>query len=279
MQTKYIIVSFLIIVLLITTDSLNKFTFSNAGGAPVRHAGAPNDNSGLTCGKSGCHFGSTTPVSGWITSNVDPGGYFSDSTYTVTVKAVFVGRQRFGFEATPQDGQGNLMGTLGAIGNKHKLIGLNKYVTHTSLGINSVDSNSWTFNWTPPIIGSGTATFYGAMNCANSNGSTSGDIIFSSQLAIPENPANATGIALARTYEQGFSIYPNPFNTSAKIKLPVGWTGGKLFMYDLRGQLIRELALNQADAIVRRGSLSNGMYFYQLHGDDGVIYSGKLAIN
>ena len=124
-----------------------------SGGAPAGYTGSPAD--GQDC--HNCHGGSASTVSGWITSNIPTGGYTAGSTYTITVTVT--GSGNHGFEVSPQNSSGTLLGTLIA-GSGNTLKGSGKYVTHS----NSQNGNpqTWNFQWIAPVTGTGTVTFYGA---------------------------------------------------------------------------------------------------------------------
>ena len=79
------------------------------------------------------------------------------TTYTITITTTGSGNK--GFEVSPQDLSGNLLGTLIA-GTGQKLLGGGKYLTHTTpkTGATAV----WTFQWIAPAAGTGDVTFYGA---------------------------------------------------------------------------------------------------------------------
>jgi len=123
------------------------------GGAPAGYTGSPFD--GKTCTQ--CHGGAASNVEGWITSDIPGDGYMPGTTYTITVTVSGSGKK--GFEVSPHDQSGNLLGTLVA-GSGNKLVGGGKYVTQSS----SPTSNPsiWTFSWIAPEAGTGEVTFYGA---------------------------------------------------------------------------------------------------------------------
>jgi hypothetical protein len=122
-------------------------------GAPAGYTGSPGD--GQNC--VACHGGSASNVTGWITSDIPSSGYIAGTTYNITVTVTGTGAK--GFEVSPQNPSGTLLGTLIA-GTGNSLVGNGKYVTHTS----SSNSNPkvWTFQWVAPATGTGTVTFYGA---------------------------------------------------------------------------------------------------------------------
>lgn len=70
-----------------------------------------------------------------------------------------------------------------------QLNGSGKYITHTVVTTQTgTNSRTWTFQWTAPAAGTGTVTFYAAMNATNSSNSSAGDMIYSSNLVLAEAP-------------------------------------------------------------------------------------------
>ncbi len=133
---------------------LSSFVAFYPTGAPAAKTGSPGDGSNCT----ECHGGTPTTVAGWITSNIPAGGYTPGQTYQITASNQLTGTGKFGFEVSPQNAAGTLLGTLAA-GTNSQLVGSNKYVTHTSA---NTSNSTWTFNWTAPVAGTGQVTFYGA---------------------------------------------------------------------------------------------------------------------
>ncbi len=123
------------------------------GGSPAGYTGSPGDAKNCTQ----CHGGTASSVTGWITSNIPPAGYTPGTSYTITVTVTGSGKK--GFEVSPQNLTGTLLGTLAA-GSGSELAGSGKYVTQSS-GVNS-NPATWSFTWTAPAAGTGDVTFYGA---------------------------------------------------------------------------------------------------------------------
>ncbi|HEY6160443.1 MAG TPA: choice-of-anchor V domain-containing protein [Bacteroidia bacterium] len=164
----------------------SRTAYSNAAGAPAGFTGAPGEQ---TCGTSGCHSSSpVTPVPGWITSNIPPGGYTPGVTYSITATATYNGRSKFGFQVSPRDANNALAGTMAITSGQMQLVGAGKYMTHTTSGNSSPNTKSWTFNWTAPAYGTGAVTFYGAFNCANGDATDNGDLIYTSTMSVQEMP-------------------------------------------------------------------------------------------
>ncbi len=145
----------LMTVTLFLSVAFTSGVYAYPGGAPAGYTGSPGD--GQTCTKSGCHNGTATTVSGWITSTIPAAGYTPGTNYTMTVSVT--GSGNHGFEVSPQNVSGTLLGTLIA-GSGNKLVGSGKYVTHSSS--QSGNPQTWSFQWVAPAAGTGTLTFYGA---------------------------------------------------------------------------------------------------------------------
>lgn len=177
-------VLFLIVSGIIYSSLNNSYqAHSSTGGAPSGFSGAPND--GLTC--RACHSGPAETVkAGWISSDVPANGYIPGTTYTITATATGAGHLKFGFEISPQNLNGNLLGTLISTSSQTQIIGSGVYITQTSAGTTGSGSKTWTFDWIAPVEGTGTVNFYGAFNVTNSNNGTSGDTIYTSTLTITE---------------------------------------------------------------------------------------------
>lgn len=159
MRLKRLLTSSLVtsvIAMMLVVSIFQAFSGDNTdypGGSPAGYTGSPGD--GKDCKQ--CHGGTTAAVANWITSNIPVEGYVPGSTYTITVTVTGSGKK--GFQVSPQNGSGDLLGTLTA-GNGTELNGGGKYVTQSS----SVNTNPaiWTFGWTAPNAGTGEVTFYGA---------------------------------------------------------------------------------------------------------------------
>jgi len=134
---------------------LSSFSAFYPGGAPAGYTGSPGD--GKDC--SQCHNNSPATTTGWITSTIPAGGYVAGQTYQITATNNITGSGKYGFEISPQNAAGALLGTLTAGSNSHLVGTGNKYITQSSA---SSSLKTWTFSWTAPSAGTGNVTFYGA---------------------------------------------------------------------------------------------------------------------
>lgn len=237
---------------------------SNSSGSPAGRTGSPGDN-GATC--TTCHAGTASPSGTQvISSNIPASGYIAGQTYTITATVSQSGINEFGFQISPQNTSGALMGTIINTSPSQTQILNSKYITHTSGGIaGSSNSKTWSFDWIAPAAGSGPVTFYGAFNYSNNNGTTSGDVIRTNTLTVQEN----TTTNLVEFAQNGFSaaIYPNPVRQEAALVLN-SMEGGtaQYIIYNTTGQRISSSeqftvqAGNTVLSIDEMGALPPGIY-------------------
>jgi len=177
---------------------------SKRDGTEPGHTGSPGDSL-KNC--TVCHGGSVVNVEGWITSNIPVEGFEPGKKYAIKATNTQWGNNRFGFQVSPQDLKGQLLGRLVITDTiKTKLVGDNKYVTYRSGGVDGLDSLSWYFDWVAPSDGTNEVVFYGAFN-SNHFG---------------HKPSDQTFITQYKVFKQGFTavqensdgviskIYPNP---------------------------------------------------------------------
>lgn len=153
--------------------------FSYPGGAPAGKTGSPAD--AATC--MACHDATLKTQEGMITSDAAGNVYEPEKTYTINAAAKGTAAvKRIGFEISPQNTSGLLMGTIIPTNtDETKLIAKGKYITHTDKGSTAKGSKSWSFNWKAPKAGSGTVTFYGAFMVSETS-----QLVYTSTLALKE---------------------------------------------------------------------------------------------
>ncbi len=158
---------------------------ANSSGSPGGKTGSPGD-AGSSCTQ--CHSGTPNQVDGWITTTIPQEGYNPGQTYDVTLIGTHTGVVKFGFELTAEDAAGNKVGTLTITDPlQTQLTNGQSAITHTSDGNNPVgDMKVWSMSWTAPDPGVDDVAFYASFNAANGNGSTSGDVIYLSNLQVQQ---------------------------------------------------------------------------------------------
>ena len=207
----YFIVPAFVIVAFFFAAFGNPYNPDHSDGAPAGYTGSPGDGKNCTY----CHGGNATTQAGIITSNIPGQGYTAGSTYTITVSLTGSGNK--GFEVSPQNTSGTLLGTLIA-GTGSKLVGSGKYCTHSS----SVGGSSatWNFNWTAPAAGTGTVTFYGAFAITENTTKRS-------TLVVDENtvlPLSVTATATPSSICSGNSTQLNASVSGGSGSYTFSWT-------------------------------------------------------
>lgn len=185
--------------------------FTTAGvlyhnGSPGKKTGSPGDGSNCTQ----CHTGAAVTGTAWITTSIPAEGYTPDSIYSITIHGSHAGAQRYGFEMTSEIGSNAKKGKfIVTDSDKTKLVNaLGTAITHVASGISPTnDSISWTFDWQAPEAGSGGITFYAAINAANGNSNTTGDVIYLSQNAVEEKIIQSAGEFVN---SKAIRVYPIP---------------------------------------------------------------------
>lgn len=278
---KYLILFVFIIICSFIIDKATQNVYGNQNGATPIHTGSPGD--GQTCSDGvGCHGGIATPLANIITSDVPVTGYVANTTYTITATVTDPNLIEFGFQISPQDIDGNLLGTMIITDptRMHFADGPHKYLTHFTAGTAAPShTNVWQFNWTAPATGTGCVTFYGAFNYANSNNLPTGDVIHTSTLTICES---GTGIhdPLIVT---SFDAYPNPwknyFELSYYLQKP---EKVEVNLLDTRGSVIAQLFNGEQNGGAQNFSvnldqeISAGIYLLQLRAGEKMIIK-KIA--
>ena len=150
---KIVLSLFLLFVVFSVFNLLAPNAISYPTGAPAGNTGSPSD--ATTCAES-CHGGSAVTQAGLITSTIPTAGYTPGSTYTITATSTGAGDK--GFQISPQNISGTLLGSL-ISGTGSQIVGI-KYITHTIP--KTTTTATWTFQWIAPAAGTGSVTFYGA---------------------------------------------------------------------------------------------------------------------
>ena len=234
----------LMIVTLFLAVAFISGAYAYPGGAPAGYTGSPGD--GQNCTKSGCHGGTAATVSGWITSNIPTAGYTAGTTYAITVTVT--GSGNHGFEVSPQNVTGTLLGTLIA-GSGNKLVGSGKYVTHSA----SLNGNpqTWSFQWVAPATGTGTVTLYGAFCVTKSNTKLS-------TLVVNENPILPLAVvatAVPSSIILGASSQLNAMASGGSGTYTYSWTSVPAgFTSNLQNPIVTPTATTQYIVTVNDGS-------------------------
>ncbi len=245
-------------------------------GAAPGYTGSPGDTF-KNC--TACHGGTAVKVNNWITSDIPAEGYVPGQTYTITATNKESGATRFGFEISPQDTLGNLLGTMvitDAV--RTKFVGGTKYITYTENGVEGQDSLSWTFKWVAPQTDE--VVFYGGFN-SNFDGHKGGDQTFLSQLKVKRNTSTLVNKV---STEQSLFVYPNPASDYILVEYELKVAGNvSIDVFDLNGKQV----LTLMNASISGGkfskkfdikTLADGHYLVRIN-VNGTITSKQIKIS
>ncbi len=200
---------FIKLIVLVSACVLAVFCFVNfsdkyetvgafASGPSPSHTSAPNEDNCTACHTS---FPVNSGTGSVAIAGV-PTNYLPNQAIPITVTTSQSDAVIYGFQLTALDSQGKNVGTFTlpaqspqqlqtvtgiVLGNQRK------YVEHTQSGIipTQFGSKSWNFIWNAPAQRVGKVGFYAAGNAANSDGTTSGDYIYTTN----KNTLSGTAIS------------------------------------------------------------------------------------
>ena len=226
------------------------------GGSVGGKTGSPGDGN-ITCTQ--CHSGNNNNIEGWISSDIPATGYVLGETYTITATGVHLGVGRFGFEITAEDASNNKVGTIITTSTETRLTNGNQAITHTASGIiPDGDSKTWSFQWTAPETDVGIVTFYGAFNAANNNGSTNGDVIYTSTMSVDES-----SVGISNDFEKPvFNVYPNP--SSGYFHIDHQYEKAQISIFDINGRVVLKQKQLLQNETIELYHLEKGIYFIEL---------------
>lgn len=234
----------------------------NSGGAPAGYTNSPGDGQNCTH----CMGGTAAPVTDWITSDIPSSGYEPGNTYTLTLTSSGTGKK--GFQLSPQDLSGNMIGTL-IPGTGTELTGSGKYITHSSAP--SGNPTTWNFQWTAPSSGVGAVTFYASFAVTKLNTKTTTLTVNQSTVGVEEKN-------LAEMV-----VFPNPAKESVNV-VCTNVTGGvlKLELVNIQGSTVGILAEEEAVPGIWQKrftpGMGSGIYFLRLSIDNKIVSSAKILM-
>lgn len=224
--------------------------FLRKEGAAPGHTGSPGDSL-KDC--TVCHGGDAIFKEGWVVSTIPASGYVPGERYRLTATNTELSATRFGFQVSPQDEKGNLLGTLIATDTiETQLVGNDKYITYKEGGIAGVDSRSWTFDWIAPSKGTGEVVFYAAFN-SNADNHKENDKTFLSKLVVGES--GVTGVEENTT--GSIVLYPNPAQNILTLQGMAVTEQSPLKIFDMNGNVVAQSTMPSLSI----AHLSNGTYY------------------
>ena len=257
----------IIIVLAFTAISLIEYksAISYPQGAPDGNTGSPYD--AQTCA-SYCHAGApVTTLPGLISSNIPASGYIPGTTYTITAQINGIGHTKFGFQISPMDSLGNVLGAMAEQNSETQITGMGRYITHTLSATDGPGSRTWVFDWTAPNNVS-KVTFYGAFNVTNNNSSSSGDTVYTTTYKVHKDTSNLTAIDVLAT-KTGLAVFPNPVKDYFTVQTQDQDSEAEIKIYALDGREVYHAHVPQV----------NGTYSLPEHVLSGIYYIQVQTLN
>lgn len=222
-------------------------------GAPAGRSGSLGDG-GSTCASATCHSGpAPTTQQILISSSLDSlVEYKPDETYRIRVTLTAPGVNRFGFQASVEDLQGNKLGSIIPLTDgRTQKVGDN--ITHQQISIDASDETFWEFDWLAPSVPNDSMVVSVAANFANNDGVKTGDVIATNF----KTYASVTGgFGLGEASPASLKIYPNPSQDWVQWEHNEPVLAAKV--YNNQGQLVL-MRLNPTEGINVQGLL-RGMY-------------------
>lgn len=261
---------FLSTLLLLIITGLSTIGYAEEDGAPSGNTGSPGDDQ--TCAHVDCHTGSASEKDGLIATDVPASGYLVGETYLVTVTIEEIGITRFGFQASPQNLDGDKMGKMTLLDtDETKFTGGGKYITHKEAGTDGTDSKTWTFNWTPEDA-TGDVTFYVAVNASDDEDDATGDHIYTSSVTIIEDPDNHP-LSVEEMNDILFDIHgivqdELVVTVSTPVNNPI-----VIDIIDIHGRMVLSNKYQYANGtfIMPVDNLNKGMYFVRISNAQGAL--------
>ena len=87
-----------------------------------------------------------------------------------------------------------------------------------------------------------------------------------------------TGVQEFQKTTDEVKLYPNPSSGNVTIAITSTSEHPIIYFYNLLGQEVETVKLNSTETIINNGTLQNGIYFYRVMNDSGIMDSGKLII-
>ncbi|MCF8430221.1 MAG: T9SS type A sorting domain-containing protein [Bacteroidia bacterium] len=172
-----------ICIVAICLFSVTVYTYSS--NPPVATAGDPGNGNCTSC-HSGSAITSGTAWSSIALTGLPTNGYIPGTIYTLTMNGNSAATSKNGFQLTSLNASNAMAGAITASTGT----GLQTSSGITYISQSGSNSSSWSFNWTAPLSGTGTVTFYAAFNGSNANSGTGGDNIYLKTFSISQAATN-----------------------------------------------------------------------------------------
>ena len=81
-----------------------------------------------------------------------------------------------------------------------------------------------------------------------------------------------------RAVSSTLDFYPIPFHSTTQAVVKDVYESAELILYNMLGKKVRTYPISSQTVIISRDGLEDGVYFYQLTTNKGIILTGKLII-
>ncbi|MEM6723187.1 MAG: choice-of-anchor V domain-containing protein [Bacteroidota bacterium] len=264
------------ILLLFSLSGMCILLMSNSIGRALvgfGNTGAPGEDEG--CFLAGCHFdentfGNQTVIQFFEAgTNTEITAYTPGQTYDGLV-TIFTDQAAgaYGFQIVGLI-QESLVDVAG-FSNPGPDVGIRvavntgrQYAEHTTASA----TNTFTFQWTAPAIGSGTVQFWASGNAVDGGGSPAGDDPDNTTLILPES--GTTSFRDIQDLDAEIRILGNPVESELRIEIETSGIGTfDLELLDWNGRLIRseriELVSGLNSYFSNVGDWASGLYLFRI---------------
>jgi hypothetical protein len=247
------------------------------------YSGSPGEGNCTACHSGTVNSGTATCA---ITSEPSlANGYTPGAVYTISCtisNSPSPNNKRFGVDAEVLLASGANAGTIAPTNMSMMKMKTNKVgantrnnVCHTGSMNTGPNTQTFSFKWTAPASGTGTATVYAALMGANNDGGTDGDKVYTTSLVIPE--ANV-GVSDSQQMTN-LSIFPNPSN--GRFQVADGDAeispNSSVEIFNAEGKLVYKSSISNANSEIDLSNQQSGIYFVKVYNGSN-IQSGKVII-
>lgn len=243
----------------------------NASGPPTGQTGAPGESTCVSCHTGGqVQNGDAMNEFQILDADLNEvSSYTPGQTYTVRF-SINSNATKKGFQTVTLAAVGNAQaGTVTASpvgGTQRVTSGGRQYISHT--GASNTFTTGWGYTWTAPATNVGDVKFYVASNVTNNNSSSSGDVIYTSNITLPAN--SSAGIAeqeIMTNLSAGYAAIGNTINLTFNSRIA---GQGHMNLVDLNGKSVYSTDLNavvtggNSEKVLLPADIKSGIYIVHL---------------
>lgn len=115
-------------------------------------------------------------------------------------------------------------------------------------------------------------------NCASSIGMNVTPVTISVENLIHTELTICTVGIEEQLQQNGWAVYPNPFNSQTVFRFDEEQKNAQLMLYDVAGRELRAVSFSGRELILERGNLADGIYFFKVTAGEKNVATGKLVV-